>query len=252
MGIIGGKLGYWLLRIISPGTGFDGGQGVYESKSKIDTFFGPEFWQDVVGKNVIDFGCGTGQEAVEMTKRGARHVIGIDIRESVLGKARELAHETGVSDRCMFKMETKERVDTITSFDAFEHFSDPDKILNIISRLIHPTGCVWIVFGPPWYHPRGGHLFSVFPWAHLVFTESALIRWRTDFKTDGARRFCEVAGGLNQMSVARFNKTVKASPFRFDRIELIPIHALRWLANPLTKDFVTSSVKCRLVLRRQI
>jgi hypothetical protein len=162
-----------------------------------------------------------------------------------------LAHETGLSDRCTFKKETKDRADTITSFDAFEHFSDPDKILETMSHLVHPAGCVWIVFGPPWYHPRGGHLFSVFPWAHLIFTESTLIHWRSEFKTDGASRFSEVEGGLNQMSVSRFKRIVKASPFCFDRIELIPIHALRWLANPLTNEFFTSSVKCRLILRPQ-
>ena len=76
-----------------------------------------------------------------MTKRGARHVIGIDIRESVLEKVRALAHETGVSDRCMFKKEAIDRVDTITSFDAFEHFSKPGKTLEKMSSLIHPNGC---------------------------------------------------------------------------------------------------------------
>jgi len=250
MGIIGGRFGYWLLRKISPRAGCHSGDNVYETKSKIDVFFGPEFWQDVVGKVVIDFGCGSGREAVEMAKRGACQVVGIDIRETVLEKARALAQETGVSDRCTFTKEAdnQDKADTITSFDAFEHFSDPGQILEIMSRLIHPAGCVWIVFGPPWYHPRGGHLFSVFPWAHLVFTESALIRWRSDFKTDGARRFSEVEGGLNQMSVSRFKRIVRASPFQFDRLELCPIRVLRWFANPMTSEFVTSSVKCRLVL----
>jgi hypothetical protein len=56
-------------------------------------------------------------------------------------------------------------------------------------RMIKPDGCVIAAFGPTWFHPLGGHLFSVFPWAHLIFTERALIRWRSDFKTDGATRF---------------------------------------------------------------
>ena len=65
-------------------------------------------------------------------------------------------------------------------------------------------GCIFVSFGPTWYHPLGGHLFSVFPWVHILLTEDALIRWRAQFKTDGARKFGEVEDGLNQMTIRRF------------------------------------------------
>jgi hypothetical protein len=38
----------------------------------------------------------------------------------------------------------------------------------------------------------------------VIFSEKALIRWRSTFKTDRATRFSEVAGGLNQMTIAKF------------------------------------------------
>lgn len=80
----------------------------------------------------------------------------------------------------------------------------------MMSALLEPKGEVIASFGPTWYHPLGGHLFSVFPWAHLLFSEKALLRWRSDFKTDGATHFGEVAGGLNQMTVDRFENWWKA------------------------------------------
>ncbi len=52
-----------------------------------------------------------------------------------------------------------------------------------MNTLLQPAGEVLVSFGPTWYHPLGGHLFSVFPWAHLIFSEKALIRWRSTFKT---------------------------------------------------------------------
>jgi hypothetical protein len=104
-------------------------------------------------------------------------------------------------------------------------------------------------FGPTWYHPLGGHLFSVFPWAHLVFTEKALIRWRSDFKTDRATKFGEVAGGLNQMTIKRFERVVAESPFRFEHLELVPIRKLRRVANRLTREATTAIVRCKLVPR---
>jgi SAM-dependent methyltransferase len=252
MGIIGGTVGYHLLRAISP----DGKQTIcgdgdpYEGASKLDTFFGADFWDELKGKAVIDYGCGVGKEAVEMARRGAREVIGIDIRESVLTQARTRATQEGLAQRCTFCTTTDARVDTLVSLDSFEHFEEPQEVLEAMRILLKPCGKVWIVFGPPWYHPAGGHLFSVFPWAHLVFTESALIRWRSDFKTDGATRFSEVAGGLNQMTIRRFQKLISESPFRFEYFDLVPIRRLRYLANRLTREFFTSCVRCRLVLRK--
>jgi hypothetical protein len=87
----------------------------------------------------------------------------------------------------------------------------------------------------------------VLPWAHLYFSERALIRWRSDFKTDGASRFHEVAGGLNQMTIARFERLVEDSPFRFASEEVIPIRVLRPFHYRATREFTTAVVRCRLV-----
>jgi SAM-dependent methyltransferase len=137
----------------------------------------------------------------------------------------------------------------VTAIDSFEHFDNPAQILLEMHRLVKQDGCVLVSFGPTWFHPRGGHLFSVFPWAHLVFTEAALIRWRSDFKSDGARCFSEVTGGLNRMTIANFERLVAGSPFRFDYFETIPIRSLRPIANRYTREFTTSIVRCRLVPR---
>jgi hypothetical protein len=83
-----------------------------------------------------------------------------------------------------------------------------------------------------------------------VFTEKALIRWRSDFKSDGATRFHEVEGGLNQMTVRRFEQLVRHSDFEFERFQAVPIRKLRWLANRATREFTTAVVRCRLVPRR--
>jgi hypothetical protein len=37
-------------------------------------------------------------------------------------------------------------------------------ILSIVDKLLRPEGEVLISFGPTWYHPLGGDLFSAFPW----------------------------------------------------------------------------------------
>lgn len=250
MGLIGGSLGYHILRKISPSGESAAGDGAaYRDRSKLEVMLGADVWMRIAGKSVIDFGCGVGEEAVELARRGAAHVTGIDIREPVLREARQLAVRRGVSGKCEFNTLTGRSTDVIVSIDAFEHFDDPAAILRTMARMLNPGGEVLIAFGPPWLHPLGGHLFSVFPWAHLLFSERALIRWRSDFKSDGATRFGEVEGGLNQMTVGKFQRLVLGSPLRAERFEAVPIRRLRLVHNRLTREFVTAIVRCRLVHR---
>jgi hypothetical protein len=155
------------------------------------------------------------------------------------------ARELGLSDKVQFVTEWQRPVDAIISTDAFEHFDDPESVLR--RRLIKDDGVVIVEFGPTWLHPLGGHLFSVFPWAHLIFTERVLIRWRSDFKSDGATRFGEAAGGLNRMTIARWERLVAGRGFSLSRNELVPIRAARLLHNRLTREWFTAIVRARLV-----
>lgn len=245
-GFVGGPLADHLLRRLGERAARKGycDGSAYRGRSKLEVLFGESFWGRIAGKVVIDFGCGTGSEAIELAQRGAARVIGIDIVDHALDSARQAAADAGVADRCQFVTQTDEQADVIVSVDGFEHFGDPEGVLHAMRRLLKPSGCVLLSFGPTWLHPLGGHLFSVFPWAHLIFTERALIRWRSRFKQDGATRFEEVEGGLNQMTIRRFRRLVAGGPFEVETFEAVPIRKLRVLANALTREFLTGSVRC--------
>jgi SAM-dependent methyltransferase len=249
-GFIGGWLGYYFLR--RAGTKAAKGEGycdgsAYQGRSKLEILFGPAIWERFVGKVVIDFGCGSGGDAIEIAQHGARSVIGVDIQQRFLNYAEAEADKAGVADRCVFTMHPDKKADVILSVDGFEHYDNPEEILKTMRGFLKDTGRLLICFGPTWFHPYGGHLFSIFPWAHLMFTERALIRWRSDFKTDGATRFCEVAGGLNQMTIRRFERILERSDFEIESFEAVPIRKLRWLHNFLPREFFTSVVRCVLV-----
>jgi SAM-dependent methyltransferase len=218
----------------------------YVGKSKLRVLLGDNLLRDIASKTVIDFGCGDGAEAIELAQHAA-HVIGVDIRDAALDAARSRAAGAGVSERCTFTREPMRRADAIVSLDSFEHFADPEAILQRMYDLLSPGGFVATSFGPTWFHPYGGHLFSVFPWAHLVFSEAALIRWRSDIRSDGATRFSEVEGGLNQMTIRRFERLVKASPFKLDFLEAVAIRKLRPMHCRLTREFTTAIVRAKLV-----
>jgi SAM-dependent methyltransferase len=251
MGIIGGTIGSRLLHSICPTgeAGYLTGEA-YRDRSKIEVLFGSRIWDELAGKVVIDFGCGRGEEAIDIAKHGAQTVIGLDLRERLLVQAQLTARREGVSEHCIFATKTDEKADVIMSLDAFEHFEDPAEILRIMRGLLKDEGRVMAVFGPTWFHPLGGHQFSVFPWAHLIFSEHALISWRSNFKSDNATRFNEVEGGLNQMTIRRFEQIVAASDFQFESFEAVPIRRTRLLHNRVTREFFSSMVHCRLAPRK--
>lgn len=247
MAIISGEVGYKLLRRLVKVCPRNDVTTAYDGVSKMEVFFGPEVWRDLADKTVLDFGCEAGIEAIDMAQHGVRRVIGLDIREEPLASAREYAKKAGVEKSCVFTTQTDEKVDVVVSLDAFEHFADPLAMLKVMRRLLKDDGYVLACFGPTWYHPLGGHGFSIFPWAHLVFSESVLMRWYRETSGKPAYHFEEVTGGLNKLTVRRFEKIVAQSEFEFDSIEPVPIRKLKLLANRLTREFTTAVVKCKLV-----
>jgi len=249
MGFIGGELGYKLLkRLVKVSAGNDV-TTAYDGKSKIEVFFGPEIWKELADKTVIDFGCEGGIESVDMAQHGVRKVIGIDIREPALEGARARAKEAGVDDRCLFTTRYDEKVDVVISLDAFEHFGDPLAMLDVMRGLLKDDGYVLACFGPTWYHPLGGHGFSIFPWSHLVFSEAVQMRWYREGSDVAAYKFNEVVGGLNQLTVSRFEKLVSESDFKFASFEAVPIRRLKLVANRVTREFTTAVVKCKLITK---
>jgi hypothetical protein len=56
----------------------------------------------------------------------------------------------------------------------------------------------------------------------------------------------EVEGGLNEMTIRGVRQLVAGSPLEFETFETVPIGRLRALANPLTREVVTGSVRFRL------
>jgi SAM-dependent methyltransferase len=246
MSLIGGALGIALLNLASRNGAVERCDiaTAYIGRSKLEVLLGAGIWDETRDKVVLDFGCGPGAEAVEIAEHGARHVIGIDLREKWLELGTEHAVDRGVADRCTFAREWQEPVDLIVSLDSFEHFADPAGVLTHMRGLLRPSGKVLAAFGPTWYHPLGGHIYSVFPFSHLLFSERALVRWRSLHKTDGATTIAE--SGLNKMTIKRFIALVDASPLRFASFELLPIRPLRRIANRLTREFTTAAVRCVL------
>lgn len=61
------------------------------------------------GAVFLDYGCGTGEQAIIAAKLGCALAIGIDISDGSIDRARDNARTAGVADRCVFVQADCER-----------------------------------------------------------------------------------------------------------------------------------------------
>jgi SAM-dependent methyltransferase len=124
----------------------------YAGKSKLRVLL-PGIEAEINDRVVLDFGCGPGAEAKEMALLGAKRVIGLDISEKWLHLAREQALNAGVAARCEFVTRFAAPVEIIVCIDSFEHFAEPDAVLQTLYSLLEPGGARFYKLWPDLVSP---------------------------------------------------------------------------------------------------
>jgi SAM-dependent methyltransferase len=219
-------------------------------------------------KVVLDLGCSNGAITREYLTQGATRVIGIDVDQSAIDRARasfavpQLSFHVSVNDQ--FPLPDAS-VDTIISNAVFEHVSRPRLVLDECYRILKPGGKMLLgTWG--WYHPFAPHLFFTMPvpWAHVIFSERTILRtcrkvyqssWYTptmhDLDENGQKKPDQYGGDeistdyLNKLLIRDFEKIFRASQFEY-RLFPIPFSHpyARWtrifLKVPGLREVITS------------
>ena len=212
----------------------------------------PSFLEMIRGKSVLDFGCGWGWQAVSMVRQGARFVVGIDVVRENLEKGKALANSYQLTDdqiRFVDRLDGYSSFDVVLSCSSFEHFSEPESILQQMRSAASPSGTVIISFAEPWYSPYGSHmsLFTKLPWVNVLFSEKTVMKVRENFRQDGAIRYEEVQGGLNRMTLAKFERIIHRSGMKVEWQRYYATKNLPFVTKlPVVREFLTSAVACTL------
>ena len=97
----------------------------------------------VKGKRVLDLGCGYGQNSFDFAKNGAEYVLGIDLSEKMLDKAKRENNHPCV-DYLRMDMEKihtiNKKFDVVYSSLAFHYVKDFKKLINDIYKLLDDGG----------------------------------------------------------------------------------------------------------------
>jgi SAM-dependent methyltransferase len=208
----------------------------------------PGFLSYIRGNAVLDYGCGWGWQAVAMVKAGARSVFGLEIVPESIQKARDLARQHNVYDRVTISDQLPNELlgtfDIVLSCSSFEHFSDPAGILDHMADIVRPGGRVIISFGEPWYSPYGSHMsfFTKVPWVNLLWSEATVMKVRGSYRNDGATRYEDVQGGLNRMTLAKFEHILAASRLKLEWMRYYPTKRLPLVHKlPVIRELLTSA-----------
>jgi len=113
------------------------------------------------GKRVLDVGCGTGNFANEVSKKGAKYVLGIDYAEEAIKIAEKNNKKKNLKFKKLDVKELNEKFDVIVSIGTIEHMDEPIKIIKKLKSCLNKNGKI-ILTTPNWTNPRGYVLMTLY------------------------------------------------------------------------------------------
>jgi len=175
---------------------------------------------DWKGKKILDVGCGKGDLANFLAKKGASEVWGIDVQGENIKIAKSVAGREKIYNvnfiECDFhRWYTKERFDYVISYEVLDHISNTRATLEKMANLLSNEGRIVNFAAGFWQGPAADHCddFMRFfiPWRHLLFNERALFNVRREkFRpTDPATCFDNIRGGLSKYILSDYKKTIR-------------------------------------------
>ena len=128
-----------------------------------------------------------------------------------------------------------------------------------MANLLPAGGLIIIAFAEPWYSPNGSHINAFtrfpftnlpFPWLNLLFSERSLLKLRTRYRPDIALRYEDISGGLNRMTLTKFERIIAESGLIVEDLHYHGVKRLPGVTKiPVLRELLTASVACFLRVR---
>jgi len=182
----------------------------------------------VSGKEVLDFGCGTGYGTARLAKHCSR-IVGIDISADAISYAQRSFKDSNLQYLAIKPVESQRlpfpqsSFDVVLSFQVIEHVRDENAYLAEIKRVLRPGG-LFVVATPD----RSSRLFPLQkPWNMWHLREYSEETFKTLLETQFSTVTIKKMGGKPDVITIETNRT----------------RLLRWIFLPVTFPFVPEAIR---------
>lgn len=180
------------------------------------------------GKRILEVGCGTGYVSKVLASEYRCSVIGVDIKERDewnLLRSESPDLEYRVADLSSENPFDTESFDLIVSFAVWEHITHPFTMLSECSRLMKPSGAMYL-YANMYRAPNASHRYRevFFPFPHLLFEEEVF----SEYYMKHTRK-SKQATRINKLTYAHYKEYFRILNLR---IEHESLHRI-----PLDEDF---------------
>jgi 2-polyprenyl-3-methyl-5-hydroxy-6-metoxy-1,4-benzoquinol methylase len=96
--------------------------------------------EPIKDRTFLDVGCGNGLYSLELARRGARKVVGLDISEVMIGLCKDASARDHLEDRCFFEQtdllanEDESKFDVSFGIGLFDYIKDPLPVLKAMRK----------------------------------------------------------------------------------------------------------------------
>jgi 2-polyprenyl-3-methyl-5-hydroxy-6-metoxy-1,4-benzoquinol methylase len=95
---------------------------------------------------VLDLGCGTGRLMVFCHNKGVKRIVGVDLSQYMLAKAKEKIPHANVVRASVENLPVKSKFDVILCVEVLEFTRNPRILLENLKKKLKPNGVLIIVF----------------------------------------------------------------------------------------------------------
>ncbi|MEL6263778.1 MAG: class I SAM-dependent methyltransferase [Cyanobacteria bacterium J06626_6] len=175
----------------------------------------------------LELGCGDGMVSYFMHTQG-KNTTAIDSYSEGFSKR---ATEAGVNciamDAASLQFDS-ESFDFVFSYDSFEHFADPQRVLQEATRVLRPGGYIYLDFEPLYMSPFGLHSWELvnIPYCHLLFPTEMLQNFVGE---KGHEFFSKVDTAINQWRLKQFRSLWQQFSDRLKTADYQEIYTIKHL-----------------------
>lgn len=156
---------------------------------------------DLLGKSILDIGCGTGAVEIVLARDlGADRIVGIDVEPQLVKRTEQRAKQAGISDRVDVQLVepgplgfSDNSFDVVFSKDSMIHISDKDAMFREVLRVLRPGGVFaasdWLVGEEADAMPEWNRFREL---AHLSFKVATAKQTEAAMKKSGFERVSTV------------------------------------------------------------